>query len=71
MIVTTKNSVYSVVGKGNKIHITKVAALAPSDYYKVGQTVIATDVMICIGMPMSFHDGHTTVSTSKVQYVEG
>ena len=71
MIVTTKNRVYSVVGKGNKIHITKVAALNPSEYYKVGQTVITTDIRICIGERMSFHDGTTTVSTSTVQHIEG
>ena len=71
MLVTTKNSVYSVVVKGDKIHITKVAAINPSDYYKVGQTVITTDIRICIGERMSFHDGTTMVSTSPVRYIEG
>ena len=70
MLVTTTNSVYSVVGKGDKIHITKVAAIHPSDYYKVGQTVITPDVRICIGERMSFHDGVKRVSTSHVQYIE-
>jgi len=71
MIVTTKNSVYSVVGKGNKIHITKVAALNPSEYYKVGQTVITENVHITVGDRMYFYDGARMVSTSTVQHIEG
>ena len=71
MLVTTKNSVYSVVGKGDKIHITKVAAINPSDYYKVGQTVITKNVHICLGEPMYFHDRHVQVRTSTVRYIEG
>ena len=74
MLVTTKNSVYSVVGKGDKIHITKVAALNPLDstnYYKVGQTVITTEVHIYIGGNMKFYDDITLVVTSTVRHIEG
>ena len=71
MLVTTKNSVYSVVGKGDKIHITKIAALNPSNYYRVGQTVITENVHITVGDKMYFYDGARLVSTSMVQYIEG
>ena len=71
MIVTTENSVYSVVGKGDKIHITKVAAINTSEYYKVGQTVITKNVHITVGDRMYFYDGARLVSTSTVQYIEG
>lgn len=71
MRVTTKNSLYSVVGKGDKIHITKVAAINPSSYYRPGQTVITTYCSIAIGKPMTFYDGPTLVATSAVTYVEG
>ena len=71
MLVTTENSVYSVVGKGDRIHITKVAAIRPSDYYRPGQTVITKNVSICIGKPMTFIVAHMVVSTSPVTYIEG
>lgn len=72
MIVTTKNSVYSLAGKGDHMSITKVAAInKDSSYYKPGQTIFTRSITVIIGQPMCFHDGITMISTSPVVHVEG